>query len=124
MFQLSSVSRPLPWDCRLMPKPWTFLWVTPGGRFQIMGPFERWFDQLGSLFLLEDGGILPGGSAVRNDDVGGGAASQRRSSSPVLMVIPGLRFGAPLGTPSYDISACNVRWHGERRGGSFIEGAL
>ena len=52
MFQLLSVSRPLPWDCRLMPKPWTFLWVTPGGRFQIMGPFERWFDQLGSLFFL------------------------------------------------------------------------
>jgi hypothetical protein len=75
-FQLSCVSKPLSWDCRLMPKRWTFLWVTPGGRFQIMAPFELLFDQMGSLVLLEDGGILAGGSAVQNDDVGGAVSAK------------------------------------------------
>jgi hypothetical protein len=41
-----------------------------------MAPFDLLFDQMGSLVLLEDGGILAGGSAVQNDDVGGAVSAK------------------------------------------------
>ena len=74
MFQLSSVSTALLCDCKRMPNRLMFLSVTPGGRFQRMGPLELLLPQLGSVSFLRMVEYSPGGAAVRDKDVGGGCA--------------------------------------------------